>query len=85
MNDIHVNWKKVTIGLPRERRYADDRAPTIDEIRRLTEYPDRRIKSIILTMISSGMRLGAWDDLKWKHIMLIESKEEIKRLLRPKS
>ena len=22
MNDIHVNWKKVTTGLPRERRYA---------------------------------------------------------------
>jgi hypothetical protein len=45
MNDIHVNWKKVTTGLPREKRYAEDRAPTIEEIRRLIEYPDRRIKA----------------------------------------
>lgn len=37
MNDIQVNWKKVTTGLSRERRYAEDRAPTIGEIRRLME------------------------------------------------
>jgi len=68
MNDIHVKWKKITTGLPKERKYAEDRAPTIDEIQKLIEYPDRRIKAIIFTMISSGIRLGAWDDLKYKHI-----------------
>jgi site-specific recombinase XerC len=72
MNDIHVKWKKITIGLPKERKYADDRAPTIEEIQKLIEYPDRRIKAIILTMSSSGIRVGAWDDLKWKHIKPIE-------------
>ncbi len=72
MNDIHVKWKKITTGLPKERKYAEDRAPTIDEIQKLIEYPDRRIKAIILTMISSGIRVGAWDDLKWKHIKSIE-------------
>jgi integrase len=76
MNDIHVNWKKVTTGLPRERRYAEDRSPTIEEIQKLIEYPDRRIKAIILTMASSGIRLGAWDDLKWRHIQPIETDKE---------
>jgi hypothetical protein len=56
-------------GLPEDcRRWANDRAPTIEEIRKLVEYPDRRMKTIVYTMASSGIRLGAWDYLKWGHI-----------------
>jgi hypothetical protein len=35
--------KKIIKGLPKIRRHADDRAPTIDEIPQLCVYPDRRI------------------------------------------
>jgi integrase len=70
--DIAVNWKKITRGLPKVRRYAEDRAPTIEEIQKLCEYPDRRIKSIIYVMVSSGIRLGAWDYLRWGHIKPVE-------------
>jgi hypothetical protein len=47
MNDITIPWKKITRGLPKGRQWADDRAPSIDEIRKLCEYPDRRIKPLI--------------------------------------
>jgi hypothetical protein len=72
MNDIVITWKKITRGLPKARRFADDRAPTRDELRRIVDYPDRRIKPIVCTMASSGMRLEAWNYLRWSHIKPIE-------------
>lgn len=32
MSDVPIPWKKITRGLPKFRRFADDRAPTIDPI-----------------------------------------------------
>jgi hypothetical protein len=77
MNDILISWKKITRGLPKGRKWADDRAPTLEEIRKIVEYPDRRIKPIVYTMVSSGIRLGAWDYLRWVHIQPIYSNSEI--------
>jgi integrase len=65
MSDIPVQWKKITRGLPKEKKYADDRIPTLEELKKLVEYPDRRIRAIVYTMASSGMRVGAWDYLCW--------------------
>ena len=76
MNEILLPWSKIKRGLPRGRHYADDRIPTLDEIRKLVEYPDRRVKAIIYTMASSGIRLGAWDYLKWGHIKPIIHNEQ---------
>ncbi len=50
-------------------KLANDRAPTIQEIQKLVEYPDRRIKPIVCTMVSSGIRIGSWDYLQWKHVI----------------
>jgi hypothetical protein len=72
MNDIILNWQKIAKGVPYQKKAADDRPPTVDEIEKLLQYSDTRIRPIILTMISSGIRLGAWDEMKWKHIIPIE-------------
>ena len=73
MNDILLNWKMIAKGKPHHRDYADDRAPTLKEIKKLIDFPDRRIKVIVLIMISSGIRVGAWNYLKWKHIIPIKN------------
>lgn len=77
MNDILLNWKLVTRGMPRGKHAANDRSPTIDEIRQLLDYPDVRIKPLVLFMISSGIRVGAWDYLQWKHILPVERENKI--------
>ena len=71
MNDIIINWKKIGKGLPAERHNADDRIPTLEEIKKLLDHPDRRIKPIVYTMLSAGIRVGSWDFLKWKHVIPI--------------
>jgi hypothetical protein len=76
MNNITLNWKKISKGIPTGRKSANDRAPTIDELIKLTNYPDRRIRAIVCTMVSSGIRIGAWDYLKWKHITPIRKMEK---------
>lgn len=71
MNDLLVPWKKLTRGLPKAKNYADDRVARLDEIQKIISYPDWRVKAIVCTMASSGIRLGAWDSLRWEHIVPI--------------
>ena len=69
-----INWKRISKSMPRFKPYCSDRIPTLEEIRRLYEYLDRRIKAIIYTMVSSDIRIGAWDYLKWRHVTPIKDK-----------
>jgi hypothetical protein len=54
-----VPWKRILRSLPSAKQYSTDRTPTIEEIRKLVEYPDRRLKAIVYTMCSSGIRVYA--------------------------
>ena len=66
-----VEWKIISKGILLGLKASDDRAPTLEEIQKLLEFPDKRIKPLVLTLVSSGIRIGAFETLKWKHIVPI--------------
>lgn len=41
MNDLTtLNWRRITKVLPKSKSASNDRAPTIEEIKKLVEYLD---------------------------------------------
>ena len=44
--------------MPKGRKYANDRDPTAEEIRRMLEYPDRRIKQTTTLNIIAKIAVG---------------------------
>lgn len=82
MNNIILSWKVISKGIPAGPENANDRIPTMEEILEVLKYPDRRIKPVLYTMISSGIRIGAWEWLNG--IMLCQSMTIRKTLLLPK-
>ena len=77
MNDISLNWKKIRRVLPRARRYALDRIPTVEEIREIIEASDIREKALTFVFVSSGIREGAIEDLKVNDYTQIKRDEKI--------
>jgi hypothetical protein len=67
-NDVMLNWKKIARRIPRGRKFANDRAPTMEEIKKILAYPDRRIKPAVLVMLSCGGRVGLFDYLSYGNI-----------------
>jgi hypothetical protein len=71
-----IDWKGIQRTLPDSRTYSNDRAPTREEIQKVIKYPNRMLKPVVLAMCSSGIRLGAWNYLKWKHVIPKYSKDK---------
>jgi uncharacterized metal-binding protein len=55
MSDVQLNWKKIRRVLPKARRYALDRVPTIYELREISDAADLRGKTLTLIFTSSGV------------------------------
>jgi len=72
MNDIFLNWKKISRILPKVRRYALDRIPTTEEIREILDASDVRSKALTLLLLSSGLRESAIEMLRIGHYMPIK-------------
>jgi hypothetical protein len=66
-----IEWGLISKGLPRGRASGNDRAPTAEELRRLIG-DDLRLKVIVCIMSACGIRVGAWNYLKVKHITPIQ-------------
>jgi len=58
-NDVFLDKGvfRVKVGLPRVEE-PDDRAPTVEELRKILLWGKLRTKALILVLASSGMRLG---------------------------
>jgi hypothetical protein len=60
MNDIIVNWRKISKLLPHSSNNAADEAYSREQIKKMLDFADIRTKIPILFMASSGMRLGGF-------------------------
>ena len=73
MNDVILNWKKVSSYLGENTKRFKDRAYTTEEIQQLLTKADERMRVVILLLASTGIRIGAIPDLKLKHLTKIEN------------
>ncbi len=77
MNDVPINWAKLSKKMPKGRHAADDRPPSLEEVRKILQYPDRRIKPVVLVMLSSGIRVGSWDFMQWGNFEKVERNDKL--------
>ena len=62
--------------MPEFRRSKKDRAYTHEEIHRLLDIADERMRAVVLLLASTGMRVGAIPDLRLRNLDRIESTNE---------
>jgi len=67
-----IDWNYIDDCIPEKKRYGEDRAPTSEEIRRLVNAAELRMKCLILLLCSSGARIGALPYLQWRDIKHLE-------------
>jgi len=68
INDVILNISKINKFVPENRRVRNDRAFTHEEISKLLDAADERMKVVILILASSGVRLGSLSSLRIKHL-----------------
>jgi integrase len=68
MSDIVINKKRIRKYKGERLRVVKDRAYTHDEISKLLNLSNIRLKVVVLLMASSGTRVGAINNLKIKHL-----------------
>jgi integrase len=64
-------WRKIFRFIP-ESVPSNLRAYTKEEIKKLLSVADLRDRSIILIMVSGGLRVGALPDLQVKHYTVLD-------------
>jgi integrase len=68
INDIVLNVHKINKFMPERTRVNRDRAYTHEEISKLLDFADERMRVVILLMASSGIRLGALPSLRLRNL-----------------
>jgi integrase len=73
MNDVILNKTKINKYHGEFRKVIKDRPYSHEEIHRLLQIADLRMKVCILLMASAGLRFGAIPDLKMKHLEKVDN------------
>jgi integrase len=68
INDVVLNTTKIGKFMPEQRRVRKDRAYTHEEISKLLEFTDERMRVIILLLASTGMRVGSIPNLRLRNL-----------------
>lgn len=68
INDVVLNQNKISKFMPEYVRSRKDRAYTHDEIAKLLEIADERMRVVILLSASTGIRIGAIPDLRLRNL-----------------
>jgi integrase len=68
INDVILNITKISKFIPVQKKVKKDRAYSHEEIARLLEIADERVRAMILLLASSGIRVGALPLLKLRNL-----------------
>ncbi|MDV3278656.1 MAG: site-specific integrase [Nitrososphaerales archaeon] len=71
-----INWDYIGEFVPSARRAGQDRAPTLEEIRKIVDVADLRMRCLALFLCSSGARIGSVPYLRWRDVEEVESDGE---------
>jgi integrase len=72
MNRVSLDTKHIREYLPEFKRSKKDRSYEYEEIRRLLDVADERMRTVILLLASTGMRIGAVPGLRLRNIEKVE-------------
>jgi len=77
MNDVILNWKKLKKFIKSERTdnsiNGKDRGYTHEEIQKILEFSDQRLKTAFLVLASTGIRIGALQLIKISDLERIDN------------
>lgn len=68
INDIMLNTTKISKFLPEYKKMKKDRAYKHEEIQKLLDIADERLRAVVLLLASTGMRIGAIPELRLRNL-----------------
>lgn len=77
LNDVILNKKKIYRYLGEEERPIENRGYTIEEIAKMLEVCDERVRALLLFLASTGVRIRAIVDLKLEDLVNIPNNNDL--------